>query len=213
MSLARLEYLFPHRITDIGEEEWEKMRKYLIGTLGVGSRYGQEPDPEHRFEPDHHLDIRRTVLVSRRIQSKVVVQFWLPQDEEYLQGVHDNSLHHSIHKYFIQSALVENELYDRMEWVWTIYLKLLEEITSLRAYRGADSGRTAKTPVPTKIYMLTRELQESERKARRIEEALQERDRDVALAEMEKDGAVYARRRLDKEHEELVKLQGEFAHL
>ncbi|ONK67384.1 uncharacterized protein A4U43_C06F19610 [Asparagus officinalis] len=76
--LAGLEHPFPHRVTDVGEEECEKMRKYLIGLTGVSAQHGQEPDLEYRFEPEHYLDVRETILGSRQIQSKAVEQFWFP---------------------------------------------------------------------------------------------------------------------------------------
>ncbi|ONK56287.1 uncharacterized protein A4U43_C10F6170 [Asparagus officinalis] len=37
------------------------------------------------------------------------------QDEEFLQGVPDVVLHHSLRSYFVRGALVETELYDHME--------------------------------------------------------------------------------------------------
>ncbi|ONK64116.1 uncharacterized protein A4U43_C07F22240 [Asparagus officinalis] len=35
---TRLEYPFPHRAVEIGEEEWERMMQYLIKTSGTQSR-------------------------------------------------------------------------------------------------------------------------------------------------------------------------------
>ncbi|ONK66941.1 uncharacterized protein A4U43_C06F13800 [Asparagus officinalis] len=62
-----LEYPFPYWVADIEEEEWKKIRKYLIGLSWVSARYGHEPDPEHGLEPDHHLDIQGTIMGSRCI--------------------------------------------------------------------------------------------------------------------------------------------------
>ncbi|ONK62781.1 uncharacterized protein A4U43_C07F8070 [Asparagus officinalis] len=67
-----LEYPFPHRVAEIGEEECERMRQYLIGTLGADPYYGQEPGPEHRYQLAHHLDVMRAVLVSRLTQSRLL---------------------------------------------------------------------------------------------------------------------------------------------
>ncbi|ONK62330.1 uncharacterized protein A4U43_C07F2780 [Asparagus officinalis] len=117
-----LEYLFLHRVTEIAKEEWERMRQYLIGTPGVGPRYVWEPDPKHRHEPVHHLDIRGMVLGSRTTQPRAV-------------------------DYFVRGALVESEIYGRMEKVRTSYFKLLGEVTSLRAGRRVDSKGTTETPV------------------------------------------------------------------
>ncbi|ONK79894.1 uncharacterized protein A4U43_C01F11490 [Asparagus officinalis] len=80
-----------------------------------------------------------------------------------------------------------------MDLIWTTYLKLLGEVTSLRADREADSERTVETSAPSasEVDELGLELEESQRKAIRMEEALQERDRAMALAEVEKDLAVH----------------------
>ncbi|ONK62133.1 uncharacterized protein A4U43_C07F690 [Asparagus officinalis] len=66
-----------------------------------------------------------------------------------------------------------------MEQIQTSYLKLLEEVASLKAGRGADSEWAARPPAPSasEIERLKQELDESSRKARRLDEALEERDR------------------------------------
>ncbi|ONK76534.1 uncharacterized protein A4U43_C03F29270 [Asparagus officinalis] len=76
--------------------------------------------------------------------------------------------------YFVRGALVETELYRRMDRVWTAYLKLLGEVTSLRADRGVDLERAAETPAPSasEVDELRNELEESKRNARRLDEAL-----------------------------------------
>ncbi|ONK81108.1 uncharacterized protein A4U43_C01F25390 [Asparagus officinalis] len=86
-----------------------------------------------------------------------------------------------------------------MEWVWTTYLKLLEEVTSLRADRGVDSKRAEETSAPSAFEVdgLRRELEESKRKARRLEEALWEMDHAMVLVEIEKEAAVHVIRQLD----------------
>ncbi|ONK67389.1 uncharacterized protein A4U43_C06F19660 [Asparagus officinalis] len=65
-----------------------------------------------------------------------------------------------------------------MEQIWTSYLKLLGKVASLRAGKGVDSERAAKTLTlrASEVNRLRRELDESNRKARRLDEALQERD-------------------------------------
>ncbi|ONK76473.1 uncharacterized protein A4U43_C03F28330 [Asparagus officinalis] len=63
-----VEYPFP----DVGEEKWEKMRKYLIGLTEVGARHEQEPNPEYHFEPEHHLDVQGTLQGFSRNYSKAV---------------------------------------------------------------------------------------------------------------------------------------------
>ncbi|ONK67086.1 uncharacterized protein A4U43_C06F15550 [Asparagus officinalis] len=63
-----------------------------------------------------------------------------PGDEKYLSGVPDISLHHALHSYFIRGALLEKELYGRMEHVWGKYHKILKKVTILRANGGVDSG-------------------------------------------------------------------------
>ncbi|ONK80336.1 uncharacterized protein A4U43_C01F16570 [Asparagus officinalis] len=53
-----LEYPYPHRVADIGEEEWERMRQYLVRSSRVGPRFVQEPNLEHRYQPAHHIDVK-----------------------------------------------------------------------------------------------------------------------------------------------------------
>ncbi|ONK76442.1 uncharacterized protein A4U43_C03F27930 [Asparagus officinalis] len=99
--------------------------------------------------------------------------------------------------------------------VQTLYLKLLVEVTSLRADRGVDSERAMETPVPraSEVDKLRRELEESNRKARRLDKPLWERDRAMVQVKVEKQAAMHARRQMDEENAELVKLQGEVARL
>ncbi|ONK58800.1 uncharacterized protein A4U43_C09F16770 [Asparagus officinalis] len=71
-------------------------------------------------------------------------------------------------------------------------------------------------PASSKAFEATwlrQELDESNRKAGRLDEALQERDHAKAQVEVEKQVAVHARYQLDEEYAALVKLQGEVAHL
>ncbi|ONK60853.1 uncharacterized protein A4U43_C08F23400 [Asparagus officinalis] len=98
------------------------------------------------------------------------------------EGVPNVNLHLSLRSYLVRGALVEKEIYDRMELIRTSYLKLLGEVSSLRADRGDDSERATKTPArrASEVDELRRELEESNRKARRLNEALQERDRAMA---------------------------------
>ncbi|ONK70033.1 uncharacterized protein A4U43_C05F29560 [Asparagus officinalis] len=105
------------------------------------------------------------ILGSCWIQSRDFEQFWLPQDEEYFQGVPDIG-------YFPEGR------------------------------RGGDSKLAAETSAPSALDVdeLRRELQESQKKARSMEEALQKRDRAKALAKMEKETAEHVKRRVDKEH-------------
>ncbi|ONK81067.1 uncharacterized protein A4U43_C01F24870 [Asparagus officinalis] len=65
-----------------------------------------------------------------------------------------------------------------MKQIWTLYLKLLGEVASLRAGRGGDSERAAEplSSRASEVDRLRREFDESSRKARRLYEALQERD-------------------------------------
>ncbi|ONK79880.1 uncharacterized protein A4U43_C01F11320 [Asparagus officinalis] len=62
-----LEYPYPHLATEIEEEEWDRMRQYLIRTSRVGPRYVREPDLEHRYGPARHLNIRGWSLVLARL--------------------------------------------------------------------------------------------------------------------------------------------------
>ncbi|ONK54769.1 uncharacterized protein A4U43_UnF11700 [Asparagus officinalis] len=138
--------------------------------------------------PAHHLDVKGSVLSSRLTQSRAVEQFWLPQDEEFLKGVPNFGLHQNLQSYLVRGALVEQEIFGRMEQIRTSYLKLLGEITSLRAGREVNSERIAETPAPrdSGVDGLKRELEESKKKARRLDEALQERDRAKVQVEAEK---------------------------
>ncbi|ONK72124.1 uncharacterized protein A4U43_C04F16000 [Asparagus officinalis] len=121
MPPAGLEHLFPHCVADIGEEEWERMRKYLIRTSGVGSRYGQEP----AWSTASSLI---TILTSWRLSWALTrfSQRW-SSSSSFLKM-------RSFYKGFLMS-------------VWTVYLKLLGEVTSLRADRGVNMKRAAETPV------------------------------------------------------------------
>ncbi|ONK72946.1 uncharacterized protein A4U43_C04F25230 [Asparagus officinalis] len=94
---------------------------YLIKTLRVGPRYVRESNLDHRHEPAHHLDIRGTVLGVSRCRSPP--------------------------KPLVRGALVESEIYGRMEQVRTSYLKLLREVTSLRAEKRFDSEGAAEMPI------------------------------------------------------------------
>ncbi|ONK63955.1 uncharacterized protein A4U43_C07F20630 [Asparagus officinalis] len=87
--------------------------------------------------------MRRAVLGSHRIQSRAVDQFRLPQDEKYLEDVPDIGLHHCLRSYLIRGSLVENELYNWMERLYTAYHKLLEEVNSLRTDKEAGSEQAA----------------------------------------------------------------------
>ncbi|ONK67227.1 uncharacterized protein A4U43_C06F17960 [Asparagus officinalis] len=115
-----------------------------------------------------------------------------------------------IDRYLVRDALVESEIYSQIEQVRILYLKLLGEVTSLRASRGVDSEGAAETPISgdSEVDRLKEELAESKRKARRLDEALQERDRALAHVEIEKQAVVHVRRQLDEEHVALVKLLG-----
>ncbi|ONK72571.1 uncharacterized protein A4U43_C04F20800 [Asparagus officinalis] len=68
--------------------------------------------------------------------------------ETFQGGIPNVGLDHNLRGYLVQSALVETELYDQIEWVWTAYLKLLGEVTALRADTGLDSERAAETSAP-----------------------------------------------------------------
>ncbi|ONK69790.1 uncharacterized protein A4U43_C05F26760 [Asparagus officinalis] len=75
-----------------------------------------------------------------------------------------------------------------MEQIRTLYLKLLGGVASLRAGRGGDSER-ATEPLPSRaseVNELRRGLDESSKKARRLDEALQERDHAKVQVEAEK---------------------------
>ncbi|ONK64107.1 uncharacterized protein A4U43_C07F22150 [Asparagus officinalis] len=112
-----MEYPFLHRATDIEEEEWERMRKYLIGTLGVGPRYVRELNQKHRHELAHHLDVK--VTPSRG---------WLSSSSSLgirsFCSVRNVSFHLSLRSYLVRG-----------------------EVTSLRAGRGVDLEWATETPV------------------------------------------------------------------
>ncbi|ONK58100.1 uncharacterized protein A4U43_C09F8110 [Asparagus officinalis] len=82
-----------------------------------------------------------------------------------------------------------------MERVRTTYLKLLGEVTSLRADRRVNSEWAVEIPAPSasEVDGLRHELEESKRKARRLDEALQERDCAIVLVEFKKETTVHAR--------------------
>ncbi|ONK80100.1 uncharacterized protein A4U43_C01F13890 [Asparagus officinalis] len=76
--------------------------------------------------------------------------------------------------------------------------------------RGVDSERGAKTPTPraSEVDKLRRELKESNKKARRLDEALWKRDHTMVQVKAEKQATMHAKRQMDEEHATLVKLQG-----
>ncbi|ONK76687.1 uncharacterized protein A4U43_C03F31050 [Asparagus officinalis] len=75
-----------------------------------------------------------------------------------------------------------SKIYGWMEQVRTEYLKLLGEVASLRADRGVNSERATETPAlsASEVDGLRRELEESKRKVKRLDEALQKRDHTLA---------------------------------
>ncbi|ONK58463.1 uncharacterized protein A4U43_C09F13310 [Asparagus officinalis] len=81
-----------------------------------------------------------------------------------------------------------------MDRVWTAYHRLLGVAISLRANQEAGSGQTAEmtTKSVLEVDRLKQRLEESEKKAERIEEVLQEKESTKALAKTEKEAAVYA---------------------
>ncbi|ONK69007.1 uncharacterized protein A4U43_C05F18310 [Asparagus officinalis] len=87
------------------------MRTYLIGASRDDRRYVWQSDPEHRFEVVHHLNARGTILGSHVSQSRVVEQFYLPRDDEYLKGVPNVGLHLSLQSYLVRGALLEKEIF------------------------------------------------------------------------------------------------------
>ncbi|ONK66654.1 uncharacterized protein A4U43_C06F10590 [Asparagus officinalis] len=93
-------------------------------------------------------------------------------------------------------------MYGWMENIQTLYLQVLGDVASLRADRGANLEQATETSAlgSSKVNRLKQELKESKRKARRLEEAFQERDRDMVLVKIKKEAAVHERRRLDEEH-------------
>ncbi|ONK60768.1 uncharacterized protein A4U43_C08F22410 [Asparagus officinalis] len=64
-------------------------------------------------------------------------------------------------------------------------------------------------PSVLEVDRLKQQLEESKKRAKKIEEVLQERGCAEVLAKSEKEVAVYVRRWLDEEHATLVKLQEE----
>ncbi|ONK61469.1 uncharacterized protein A4U43_C08F30240 [Asparagus officinalis] len=80
-----------------------------------------------------------------------------------------------------------------MERIWTEYHKLLGEVTILRAGGGVDLRQTVEVSDPSspKVDRLRRELEVSQRKAERMEEALREKDDAEETAKAEKEVAVY----------------------
>ncbi|ONK77980.1 uncharacterized protein A4U43_C02F12960 [Asparagus officinalis] len=104
----------------------KSLRMLLIQSPKVSPRY-KESTLENRHQPTHHLDARTSVLESRVIQSKVVEQFWLPRDAEILSEVLDVGLHLSLRSYLVHRALIEQEIFGRMEQVRAYFLKLQEE--------------------------------------------------------------------------------------
>ncbi|ONK76804.1 uncharacterized protein A4U43_C02F10 [Asparagus officinalis] len=117
--------------------------------FGVSPRFVQELDPEHCYQPAHHLDVKGCL---------------------------------------VQGALVEQETFGQMEQIRTSYLNILGKVASLRAERGVDLERATETPTlrASKVDRLRRELDESNKKARRLDEALQDRDHAKVQVEAEK---------------------------
>ncbi|ONK66988.1 uncharacterized protein A4U43_C06F14300 [Asparagus officinalis] len=105
-------------------------------------------------------------------------------------------------------ALVEQEIYGQMEHIPTKYYKLLGEVASLRASRGVKSEQAARTPVlrTFEVDGIRRDLEESNRKVKRLDEALRERDHTIAQVEVKKKAAMNTRCQMDEEYAELVKI-------
>ncbi|ONK74614.1 uncharacterized protein A4U43_C03F8300 [Asparagus officinalis] len=82
---------------------------------GVGPRHTREPSLEHCHQPARHLNMRGSVLGSRVAQLRAVEQFWLPRDAEILGEVSNVNLHQALQSYLVRGALVEQELFDRIE--------------------------------------------------------------------------------------------------
>ncbi|ONK80913.1 uncharacterized protein A4U43_C01F23150 [Asparagus officinalis] len=134
------------------------MRSYLIGLDGSGARHRREPDPGFFLDPVEHLDVIGTVLGSHRNQQKAVEQFWLPQDEEYLQQV------------------------------WTAYHRLLGKVFSLRADREASLERSTKMPAPVvlEVNKLKEQLEEALRAKARAEVLAKAEKEEIAHARLAK---------------------------
>ncbi|ONK64284.1 uncharacterized protein A4U43_C07F24070 [Asparagus officinalis] len=89
-------------------------------------------------------------------------------------GVPNAGLHLSLRNYLVQGALVEQEIYGWMEQIQTLYLKLTGEVASLRAGKVVDSERAAELSARRafEVDKLRQELDESNKKAKRLDEAL-----------------------------------------
>ncbi|ONK78301.1 uncharacterized protein A4U43_C02F16870 [Asparagus officinalis] len=107
------------------------------------------------------------------------------------------------------------EMYGRMEQIRISYLKLLGEVASLRPVRGANLERGVETPTlrTSEVDMLRQEQEERNKKARRLDEPLQERDHARVQDKAEKQAVMLTKFQMDEEHAALAKLQGEIAHL
>ncbi|ONK78229.1 uncharacterized protein A4U43_C02F15960 [Asparagus officinalis] len=120
----------PHRIDEIESEKWEELKMLLTGSSRVGPRHDKEPTLEYRHTPTLYLGRRGSVLVSRLAQLKVVEQFYISCDDKILGEMPDFDFHLSLKSYLIHRALVEQELFSRVEQVRAFFLKLQEESES-----------------------------------------------------------------------------------
>ncbi|ONK68069.1 uncharacterized protein A4U43_C05F7090 [Asparagus officinalis] len=78
------------------------------------------------------------MLESWVAQSKAVEQFWVPRDEEILGEVPDVVLHLKLKSYLARGALVEQEIFGRMEQARASFLKLQEDLKASDSQKSAD---------------------------------------------------------------------------
>ncbi|ONK64038.1 uncharacterized protein A4U43_C07F21460 [Asparagus officinalis] len=76
---------------------------------------------------------RESVLELQLAQLKANEQLYFPHDEKFLGEVPDVNLHLSLRSYLVRWALVEQEMFGRVEQVRACYLKLVEESEAQKA--------------------------------------------------------------------------------
>ncbi|ONK55308.1 uncharacterized protein A4U43_UnF5080 [Asparagus officinalis] len=84
-------------------------------------------------------------------------------------------LHQSLQSYRVRGALVEQEIFGRMEQIRSSYLKLLGEVASLRLAEGEDSELAAEPPTSraseVRASLLALTLEKSPKRNSRGEES------------------------------------------
>ncbi|ONK78442.1 uncharacterized protein A4U43_C02F18800 [Asparagus officinalis] len=161
--------------------KWDQLRSCIIGHPSPTSQYAREP------------------------RARAIDQFRLPEDEKLIRRILDRGLHQALRSYFLQGALLENELFNRVDHLWTSHQDLLDEVDLLRSNEKVPPQQTADGSASdvSQVAKLRQELNEM----------LQERDHTEVLARVEKAATAHAKHQLDTMEVIITQLQEEIKQL